>query len=222
MASVIAPPSHAARRPASVERRKPMRPAPARRRGPAAAPPRPTWTSIRDNGVSSRQCAQAQGDHPQPVAPPRGVPRRRPGPAGPLVLESSRMHRRGHRVLRVPASIPRCAFCARRRDVGVSSPPTPVRMACPGGRVATGMTPGRNERRARILNGRRSRGNRPRRPSVGRRRHRPECTRRSRPARPRRVIGERGDDQRPGPKPPTPRPGRTPSPDAGPPRPPGL
>ena len=123
-----------------------------------------------------QQCqrAQAQGDHPQPVAPPRGVPRRRPGPAGPLVLESSWLHRRGHRVPRVPASIPRCAFCAPRRDVGASSTPTPVRTACPEGRVATGVTPGRNECRARILTGRRRRGNRPRRPSPGRRRHRPE------------------------------------------------
>jgi hypothetical protein len=42
------------------------------------------------------------------------------------------------------------------------------------GRVATGVTPGRNERRTKILTGRRPRGNQPRRQATGRRRHRPE------------------------------------------------
>ena len=37
-----------------------------------------------------------------------------------------------------------------------------------------------------------------------------------------RGHGEPANGQRPGPKPPAPRPGRTPIPDAGPPRPPGL
>ncbi len=59
-------------------------------------------------------------------------------------------------------------------------------------------------------------------PMSDHRRHRRRRIQSTSPARPRWAIGERVDGQRPRPKPPTPRPGRTPSPDAGPPMPPGL
>ena len=103
----------------------------------------------------------------------------------------------------------------RKRDGG----PTPTTHSGPYGLTGG---PGRHRSDARPHRSTCESPHRLRRPSTGRRRHRPESARRSRPARPRRLIGEPVGGQRPGPKPPTPRPGRTPSPDAGPPRPPGL
>ena len=80
MASVIAPPSHAALCPAAVERRKPCASSSTAART-SSSPTRP-WTSIREIGASSASAPRPRAIAPSPLRHPavsRGVG---PGPPG--------------------------------------------------------------------------------------------------------------------------------------------
>ena len=124
--------------------------------------PRPATTCA--SGLERRKRSTRRWVHaPGPAKPPRSCS----VSARPLAMMTSRLL-----VTNSPGGCPGSRDSGRVEvSLAHGGPPFPVKH---GGRDATGVTPGRTSRRASFLTGRRPSGNRPRRPSTGRRRHRAE------------------------------------------------